>query len=268
MSIIKQIIGSGASGGVNWEGAWVTDTAYKKSDQVGNGGDLFLCMTAHTSAALNEPGVGANWQTVWVRTLDSLTAAQIDAAAGTSGSPSSSNKYVTSADTRLAPHDIEGVAGESLTIHKAVYLKSDGKWYLATNALSSIEADAVGFTTEAIDAEATGTIRIRAGFFTDAAWNWTPGSVLYLGTGGNLTATPPNTITKQVGFAVEATIIYFDPHEGAIDAMFVINGNQLEIDYTPTSFTPVNEAGVTTATNQLTALIKGIDEKLAELAGA
>ena len=270
MSIIKQIISGGGSdpNATVFVGPWETGYDYKKNNQVSLDGDLYLAVINHTSAAATEPGTGADWQTVWVRQIDSVNANQLAALAGTEGTPGSGNKYVTNADTRLAPHDIDGTAGEALTIHKAVYLKSDGKWYLATNDLSSTEADAVGFTTEAIDAEAAGTIRIRAGFFTDETWNWTPGSVLYLGTAGNLVATPPNTITKQLGFAVEATIIYFDPHEGAIDAMFVINGNQLEIDYTPTAFTPANEPGVTTATNQLTALIKGIDAKLAELEGA
>lgn len=45
--------------------AWVTATPYAVADLRQNGGVNYYCYSAHTSGALTEPGVGANWATVW-----------------------------------------------------------------------------------------------------------------------------------------------------------------------------------------------------------
>jgi hypothetical protein len=45
--------------------AWVTATAYTVGDLRSNGGVTYYATTAHTSGATTEPGVGANWATVW-----------------------------------------------------------------------------------------------------------------------------------------------------------------------------------------------------------
>ena len=44
---------------------WVTATAYKIGDAVSNGNENYICTTAHTSAAGDEPGVGGSWATYW-----------------------------------------------------------------------------------------------------------------------------------------------------------------------------------------------------------
>lgn len=265
--IIKQIVsGSGDPNATSFIGNWSAGIVYKKNNQVAVDGDLFLCTTTHTSAAGTEPGVGGSWATVWVRQIDSVNSNQLAALGGTSGSPSGSNKYVTSMDSRLDPNDVIGTAGENLAIHMLVYLKSDGKWWKAANNISAVEANCTGITTEAIDTGATGTIRVRTGFFTDVAWSWVTGDVLYVGTSGDITATAPTvdlTFVKQIGFAVAPTIIYFDPHEGAVNPMFVLNPNQFVIDYVPVNYTPTVVPGVTTALDQLAAHLKGIDAQLA-----
>lgn len=51
---------------INPRGPWVTSTAYKIRDLVSNGGSAYLALTAHTSAAGTQPGVGASWQTAWM----------------------------------------------------------------------------------------------------------------------------------------------------------------------------------------------------------
>jgi len=79
---------------LSYKGLWTTGTHYPKNSQVGNNGDLFVCIEAHTAVAGNEPGTGASWQTYWARSVDMLSADQVAACAGT-GTPSASNKFVT-----------------------------------------------------------------------------------------------------------------------------------------------------------------------------
>jgi hypothetical protein len=44
---------------------WVTAVAYQTNHIVGNGGAIYLAVSPHTSSAATQPGVGAEWQTVW-----------------------------------------------------------------------------------------------------------------------------------------------------------------------------------------------------------
>lgn len=49
---------------------WTLEQAqqtFTASDGVTNGGDIYRCILSHTSAADNEPGVGANWTTFWIQ---------------------------------------------------------------------------------------------------------------------------------------------------------------------------------------------------------
>jgi hypothetical protein len=48
-----------------WQGPWVTATGYALNDVVENDGSVFICITAHTSAASDQPGWGATWETQW-----------------------------------------------------------------------------------------------------------------------------------------------------------------------------------------------------------
>lgn len=47
------------------EVAWVITTVYALNDVVENNGSHYICIVAHTSAAADEPGVGASWTTNW-----------------------------------------------------------------------------------------------------------------------------------------------------------------------------------------------------------
>ncbi len=55
---------------VNWTGDWVTSTAYLLNDLVENNGTSFICILAHTSGAVDEPGVGASEATNWDHVAD------------------------------------------------------------------------------------------------------------------------------------------------------------------------------------------------------
>ena len=45
--------------------AWAAATAYPDKCQIKSGGIVYISSSAHTSAANTEPGVGANWASVW-----------------------------------------------------------------------------------------------------------------------------------------------------------------------------------------------------------
>lgn len=47
--------------------AWATSTGYSLGNQVTNGGVVYVCKSAHTSAAADEPGVGASWEDKWIK---------------------------------------------------------------------------------------------------------------------------------------------------------------------------------------------------------
>lgn len=48
-----------------WEGNWAQPIGYHHYDRVKHGGKFYLCKRAHNSAAITEPGVGANWTDEW-----------------------------------------------------------------------------------------------------------------------------------------------------------------------------------------------------------
>lgn len=57
----------GDPGGIfTWTGAWTTATTYHKDEAVSNGGSSYVARTDHTSGAISEPGVGANWTDFWM----------------------------------------------------------------------------------------------------------------------------------------------------------------------------------------------------------
>lgn len=102
MSIIKQISSGGGSdpNATVFIGPWTSGVDYKKNNQVALDGDLYLAIVNHTSAAGNAPN-SVDWDDYWVRQLDSVSANQLAALAGTDGTPASGNKYVTNSDSRM-----------------------------------------------------------------------------------------------------------------------------------------------------------------------
>lgn len=54
-----------AGGSTNFVGSWATAAGYSQFDNVIHNGSSYSATANHTSASLTEPGVGANWQTVW-----------------------------------------------------------------------------------------------------------------------------------------------------------------------------------------------------------
>ena len=68
----------------------------------------------------------------------------------------------------------EQTAGEILAANQTVYLKSDGKWWLAR---ANAEATSAGEIAIVIDAAAANakTRLLKLGYKSNPAWKWTPG---------------------------------------------------------------------------------------------
>lgn len=55
---------------LTYQGAWATSTAYSIDDVVVNDGVAYSAIQAHTSAATDEPGTGADWRSYWELLLE------------------------------------------------------------------------------------------------------------------------------------------------------------------------------------------------------
>lgn len=106
---------------------------------------------------------------------------------------------------------IEGyLAGEAVGGHRVVYIKGDSQVYYASNDDSTLFGATVGLTTGAAVLGAPVAIAFN-GIVDEPSWTWTPQELLYLGTNGLLTQTPPSgggaLFSQVVGFAITATKI-------------------------------------------------------------
>lgn len=123
-------------------------------------------------------------------------------------------KAIPSADN-TAEGDIVGDinAGETVAFPNIVYLKSDGKWWLAdADAIAS--ACLVGMALESKNADQAVKVLLR-GFVRDDDWAWTVAGRVYLSTtAGALTQTAPSgedDVVQVVGVATHADRMYFFP---------------------------------------------------------
>lgn len=105
--------------------------------------------------------------------------------------------------------------GTTITAGQAVYLNSDGKWYLTK---ADNPATTNGDLAIALDSGPAGTKGrlVKLGYVANTAWNFTPGVPIYLSstTAGGLTSTRPTgigAVIRDVGSAADTTTIYFEP---------------------------------------------------------
>jgi hypothetical protein len=105
--------------------------------------------------------------------------------------------------------------GTTIAAGQAVYLKSDGKWYLTK---ADNPATSNGDLAIALDSGSAGTKGrlVKLGYVANTAWNFTPGVPIYLSsaTAGGLTSTRPTgigAVIRDVGSAADTTTIYFEP---------------------------------------------------------
>ena len=83
-------------------------------------------------------------------------------------------------------------ASINLSALRAVILDNAGQFAYADSSTPSHAYRVAGVLPYAISQNTQG-IAYRLGEITDAVWNWTRGSPIFLGTNGQLTQTPPTT---------------------------------------------------------------------------
>ncbi len=100
--------GKGGKGdkGITWQGSWTTATSYIVDDTVTENGSSYICTTAHTSTANDEPGVGGSWTTYW-----DLLAQKGDNGSGSTVIIKDEGTTVTG-----GPHDTINFIGEGVSV--------------------------------------------------------------------------------------------------------------------------------------------------------
>jgi hypothetical protein len=144
---------------------------------------------------------------------------QKNALAGTAGSPSSSNKYVTNDDSRMtdartpAAHDHERfktiiTTGQVISALKVITLDtSTGKGIYADRNTPAHANRILGVSYTSGD-EDENIIVITSGEITDSSWSWDTSKPVFLGNDGTLTQTAPTTGFRVIiGFPVSATTL-------------------------------------------------------------
>lgn len=148
---LSQVGQQGAAGpqGITWEGNWVISTSYSLLDAVQNDGSSYICILAHTSAAGNEPGVGASWQTYWELLAAAGSVSSVDVTGGTgitsSGGPITSSGAITVAldaasiaSLALADSALQSGDNVSALTNDAGYVESDTTGVTGADAITNI----------------------------------------------------------------------------------------------------------------------------------
>ncbi len=131
---------------------------------------------------------------------------EIDAMAGTSGTPSSTNKFVTEDDPEYGKFE-KFIFGETIAVGEAVYLKASDQKVYKTDASFDDERihSFVGIAKEAGDADETKKV-VVSGIITGLS-GLTAGSRYYLSDTAGAIATTPGTYKKHVGIATLTTAL-------------------------------------------------------------
>lgn len=100
------------------------------------------------------------------------------------------------------------VVGESVVFGQALYRKSDGKWWIASNAAAStMPAVRIALATASANASCS---MLKSGRIRNDSLTLTVGGPVYVTTAGGLTQTAPTASGSQlqiIGFAHTATVI-------------------------------------------------------------
>ena len=97
-SVVSSPSGPPGTAGASIEirGQWAAATNYVYRDIAYNAGSSYICRVNHTGAAGTEPGVGANWETVW----EGFAVSSINDAGASATGTWSSNKITTELATK------------------------------------------------------------------------------------------------------------------------------------------------------------------------
>lgn len=119
----------------------------------------------------------------------------------------------------VASNIITGTVGSRVTYGQLLYQNSNGKYYLAESN-SSTTLPVVGLAIGTIASNHEGLILLY-GLAHNSTWEFTSGNRLYISssTPGAISASAPTTSgskIQSVGFALNATTIFFQPNYGPI----------------------------------------------------
>ena len=121
----------------------------------------------------------------------------------------------------ISPSQLEVTVGSTVTAGQVLYITGNGQYFLA-KASSTSTMNAVALATQSATSGAPCLI-INQGTYTDSSWDWTVGGTLYVSasTAGGLTQTQPSgsgNIIENIGYALSATEIYFNPQSSDVTA--------------------------------------------------
>ena len=146
--------------------AWVVTTVYAVGDLVANGGVNYYCYVAHTAAAGDEPGVGANWEDYW----HALTGAIYEIPTPYLEADLPRLRYVQSADVLYLTHPDYAPRTLSRTGHTAWTLDvmefSDGPYMAVNDTTTTLTPSAATGTGVTLTASAVTGINEGLGFQT------------------------------------------------------------------------------------------------------
>lgn len=173
-------------------------------------------------------------------------------------------------DNRLDDTILTGTAGENLSLHNLVYLKStDGKYYKADSSTETTSI-VMGIVTSpsGIAQDSSGDIQIKPKFLTNNSWSWTYGDILYCGTAGSIT-TSWTTNAQPIGIAISANLILFtgSSQYSLSNIAYDVNTDLLSINYSASSYTPTVAVGTTLSVTDLGSHLHGIDLAIAAIVG-
>lgn len=122
-------------------GQWATSTLYKYRELVYNNGATYACKSAHKSASLTEPGVGANWTNVW----ESFASSAINDSSSGTGITYSSSKILSLLTQKAdAIHNQAASTINTGTFADALVAESNVTQHVGAidhNSLSNYDAD-------------------------------------------------------------------------------------------------------------------------------
>ena len=187
-----------------WKGAYNPATNYSINDCIQYNGSGYVCIQAgvgHTP----DPAGTAFWDLLVLGTAAIAVLPTAD--------------LTTTGQTFSA-----FLAGENMTAGRVVYLKNDGKWWMAAAQDLPNATHMFGIALTAAGVGTALNVALPGGFVKNSGsgdWAWTVGDVLFLalsgggpGNVGKLTVTPPagtDYVNRIIGHAMSATVIYFHP---------------------------------------------------------
>jgi lysophospholipase L1-like esterase len=177
--------------------AWMTGTEYAAGTMVSVGTVAYVASSAHTSAAATEPGVGANWETVWVVLSGGNTFTDLEVT-GTLTAP-----HIHGNLAGAVYSHVRNESGGPLTKGTPVYVSgfSVGQsrpLVAAANASNAATMPAIGILDEDLANNASGHAVISGTIENLDTSAYSVNTELFVANGGGLTSTAPTPRAQPI----------------------------------------------------------------------